>query len=49
MFNINKISNIKNESYYKRYLSFIKDFNNKIDVINKGGGKASIQKQHDKF
>ena len=43
-----KISNIKNESCYKRYLSFIKDFNNKIDVINKGGGKASIQKQHDK-
>ena len=43
-----KISNVKNESSYKRYLSFIKDFNNKIDVINKGGGKASIQKQHDK-
>ena len=43
-----KISNIKNKSSYKRYLSFIKDFNDKIDLINKGGGKASIQKQHDK-
>jgi len=43
-----KISNVKNKSSYKRYLSFIKDFNDKIDLINKGGGKASIQKQHDK-
>ena len=43
-----KILNLKNDVIYKNYLSLIEEFNSKIDIINKGGGKASIQKQHDK-
>ena len=43
-----KISNLKNDNVVKEYLSLINKFNEKIDIIKKGGGKASIQKQHDK-
>ena len=43
-----KISNLKNDTILKEYLSLIADFNEKINIIKMGGGKASIQKQHDK-
>jgi acetyl-CoA carboxylase carboxyltransferase component len=43
-----KILNVKNDTFYQKYLSLIKDFNSKIDIINNLGGKALIQKQHDK-
>ena len=43
-----KISNLKNDNVVKEYLSLINEFNEKIDIIKMGGGKASIQKQHDK-
>ena len=43
-----KIENIKNEDNLKSYKALINDFNEKVDNIKKCGGKASIQRQHNK-
>ena len=43
-----KILNINNENLRNNFNNMIKNFNNQIDLIKNSGGKAAIQKQHDK-
>ncbi len=43
-----KILNTNNENLRDNFKNMLKDFNNQIDLIKNCGGKAAIQKQHDK-
>ena len=43
-----KILNTNNENLRNNFKNMLKDFNNQIDLIKNCGGKAAIQKQHDK-
>ena len=43
-----KILNINNENLRDNFKNMLKNFNNQIDLIKNCGGKAAIQKQHDK-
>ena len=43
-----RILNINNENLRDNFNIMIKNFNDQIDLIKNSGGKAAIQKQHDK-
>jgi len=45
---ISKIENIQNKEIKLSYNNIINDFNNEISIIKKCGGKAAIEKQHNK-